>query len=451
MNTKSIRYGLIFLPLFCVVAVSVPAQTAKHSASSRRSAPSDVASRKQLAAYLAEFQSKPEDDTLRSKIVVLAKGLNPAPAIPQLARDNFSLATAQMNAALSADNFKAAAKRFEKAAVLAPWYADADYSAATASSKAGDYEGAKRNFAFYLAAVRPGTDTRNAEKLRLDLDRQLSEQQVNQALQQFSANPTDAGRLQIIKLVQAMKTPPEIPEQARGHYVRAVILMNMAEDNPDYQQRAIDEYKAALLTAPWWGDAYKKMATALTAMARYTEAIANLNFYLLTQPADARDTQDEIYRLMVFEQRAIDLQTKKQADDLQRKLREEQKQKENDVAAAGQFSVEGTWYDASTQRLYFVGDKSNPECDYVIKHDRERWTIRNNCSRSTRTIDKIEVGARQISFRISGEHDSKFPFSEIVITFTLSRDGQTLEGRGTPYDKSYFPIGDHPVRWMRRE
>ncbi|MGA3373589.1 MAG: hypothetical protein ABSC48_17715 [Terracidiphilus sp.] len=437
----------MLFPLLCAIAVPAQAQTAKPAASTRQRA-ADTASRDQLAALLAEFKSHPEDAPLRDQIVALAKTLNPAPAIPQLAQDDFAKAAAQVAAASSADDFKAAAGLFEQAALQAPWYADADLNAASAYAKAVDFDGARRNLALYLAAVRPGIDTSKAELLRRDLDRQQAAQ-FQQELQRFSANPSNAARLQIIKLAQAMKTPPEIPEEARGHYVMAVVYGNTAEDKADYE-RAIEEYKAALLAAPWWGDAYKKLALAQTDAGRFDDAIASLYLYLLTEPADARNTQDEIYRLRALGQKAADEQAKRQTEEQQRQLMAERQQGEPTDAEAGKYTVEGRWYAIPTQNDFFVGGKSNPECDYIVKQNGGRWTITNGCSASKRTIDKIEVKTRQLSFRLSG-HDSSFPYSEVIITFTLSEDGQTLVGRGTPYDKDFFPVGDHTVRWMRRE
>jgi tetratricopeptide (TPR) repeat protein len=433
----------MLFPLLCVIAI--PAQTPKHSPAHQQAA----APRDQLAALLAKFQSHPEDAALRDQIVALAKTMDPAPAIPQLARDSFAKATARMSAASSADDFQAAASLFEQAALQAPWYADADYYAASACAKAVDYDGARLNLALYLAAVRPGVDTRLAEELKNNLDSQQTGQPFQEALRQFSADPSNAARLQVIKLAQAMKTPPEIPEEARGHYVMAVVFVNTAEDNADYE-RAIEEYKAALLAAPWWGDAYRKLATAQTDAGRYDEAIASLNFYLLTQPADARSTQDEIYRLRALGQRAAGEQAKRQTEEQQRQHLAERQQGDHAATETGKYTVEGRWYEIPTPNDFFVGGKSNPECDYVVKQNGERWTITNGCSASKRTIDKIEVKTRQLSFRLSG-HDSSFPFSEVIITFTLSQDGQRLEGRGTPYDKNFFPVGDHTVRWERRE
>jgi hypothetical protein len=323
MKTRTILLGLMLLPLLCAAAVPARAQTAKPAVPSHQQT-ADAAARKQLAAYLADFQNNPEDATLRGEIVELARTLKPAPVIPQLARADFAKAAAQMKAASSADDFKAAATLFEQVAVQAPWFADADLNAASAYAKAADYDSAKRNLALYLAAVRPGVDTQNAEHLQRDLDRQQAAQQqqqetqqFQQALQQFRADPSDAARQQIIKLAQAMKTPPAIPEEAREHYVMAQAFKEKATESSGFAS-AIEQYKAALLAAPWWADAYEKLAIAQKAAHRYDDAIASLNLYLLTQPADARDAQDEIYKLKADKQAAAVEQARKQREEQQR-------------------------------------------------------------------------------------------------------------------------------------
>jgi len=461
MNKRSMLFGLLLFPLLCAIAALAPAQAAKRPSSSPAQAakrPSssrpqvaDSASRTQLAAYLADFQKHPDDPTLRKEIVELAATMNPAPAISPLARDTFARATAKMRTASSADDFRAAAGLFEQAAIQAPWYADADYSAASAYAKAGDSDAARRNLAFYQDALRPGVDHHLAEDLRGNIDSQQATQQFQQALSQFAANPTTAARLQIIKIVQAMKTPPEIPEDARGHYVMASVLANSVEDNPTYAKRAVDEYNAALLSAPWWGDVYRKLASVQTASAQYDDAIANLSFYLLIQPADARNTQDEIYRLKALGQKAADDEAAKQNQELQRKLRtERQQQKKLADATVSGFSIEGRWYQVSSPAGYFVGGEANPDCDYVIKRSGARWTMTNTCARHAWTIENVEVQARNVSFRILGR-DPAFPFGEVTVTFTLSNDGRALEGQANPYDRTFNTIRSRPARWMRRE
>jgi hypothetical protein len=448
MNSRTIPFGLTFFSLFCAIAVA--AQTAKPAPAHTGHQTADSAARTQLAAYLADFQNKPDDATLRSEIVALAKTMNPAPAIPQLARDNFANAAAKLKTAASAEDFKAAARLFEQVSVLAPWYADADYSAASAFAQANDFENAKRNLALYLAAVRPGVNTQSAEALGHDIDRQQTDSQFQSALQQFVANPSDAARRQIITLAQSMKTPPEIPEEARGHYVMAQVLVNTAEDNPGYAQRAIEEFKAALLAAPWWGEVYKKLSSVQASAGRYDDAIASLNLYELTQPADARDAQDEVYRLKALQRVAADEEAKKQAKDQQRKALAEKQFEDRAASQAGGYTVAGRWYDNHTADDYFVGSQSKPECDYSVNESAGRWVVTNGCSRPTWAIDQIQVRAGEISFHLSG-HDPGYPFTLVTVTLTLSDDGKSLGGQEAVYLNGTEHIGDHPVRWSRRD
>jgi tetratricopeptide (TPR) repeat protein len=436
----------MLFPLLSATAVPAPAQTAKPAAPSRQQG-ADEAARKQLAAYMADFQNNPDNATLRNEIVALAKTLKPAPAIPQPAQDDFAKAAAQMKAASSADDFKAAARLFEQVAAQAPWYADADYNAAYAYVQAADYDSAKRNLALYLAAVRPGVDTKNAEELGRDLDLKESTQQFQQVLQQFSANPSDAARQQIIKQVQAMKTPPEIPEEARGHYVMGLVLVKESENDGNYE-RAIEQFKAASLAAPWWGDAYKKLADAQKAAGQYDDAIASLNLYQLTQPSEVRSSQDEIYRLKALAQ--VDNDAKKQKQQEQQKLQQEQQQKELAAIEGMKLTVEGRWYQVPMPGGYFVGGESSPNCDYSISQNRGQWAIKNSCPRPGWAIDNIDVHGRQISFRLSG-HDSGYPFAAVAVNFTLSADGKSLDGIEAIYNNGTEHIGDHAVRWIRRE
>jgi hypothetical protein len=469
MNTRSILSSLLLFSLTASIGAQTP-QTpepaakptakpaakpsvklpAKPAAGTRSQISANLAARRQFDAYLLDFRSKPNDAALRQKIVALAKTMNPQPEIPQLAQDSFSQATAQLKAAARPEDFKAAATLFEQAAAQAPWYADADYFAGVACARGGDFDCVSRDLELYQAAARPGADPGKSAELKSDLDRHAVEQQLTAAMQRFTADPSDAARTEIIKLVQAAKIQPDVPEEARGHYVTGVALMNAAEDNTDYERRAIDEYKIALLAAPWWGEAYKRLAAAQTAVGQFAGAGSSLNFYLLTQPADARAIQDEIYSLKVAEMKAADEQAKKQAEDLRRKQLLDQQQQEQSAVKSGTFTFEGSWYDASTPKQYFIGGKDEPDCDYVIKKSGSHWSIANHCPHLKRSIDRVDVQAGQFSFRLTG-HDSGFPYSEVDVTFTLSPDGQRMDGRGTYYDKENFAAGYYSVLWVRRQ
>ena len=194
---------------------------------------------------------------------------------------------------------------------------------------------------------------------------QQAVQQLQEALQQFRANPSDYAREQIIKLAQSMRPAPAIPEEARGHYVMATTFAEKAKsdterakDSSDLKlanagfERAIGEYKAALLAAPWWADAYKKLAIAQKAAGQYDDAVASLNIYLLFQPADARDAQDEIYKLKALKQTAMDDQTnqaRRQQEEQQRQ-REEQQDNGKEQQRAYAASPEGR-LDALLRRI----------------------------------------------------------------------------------------------------
>jgi tetratricopeptide (TPR) repeat protein len=141
---------------------------------------------------------------------------------------------------------------------------------------------------------------------------------LNQYVSDLQKNPNDqALREKIIRHVQTMRPAPAVPERAREHYVMAVTFAEKAKDNSGYE-RAIEQYRAALLAAPWWADAYKRSALTQKAAARYDDAIANLSLYVLTQPPDAREAQDEIYKLKALKQTAADDQLKKQKEEQQR-------------------------------------------------------------------------------------------------------------------------------------
>jgi tetratricopeptide (TPR) repeat protein len=93
-----------------------------------------------------------------------------------------------------------------------------------------------------------------------------------------------------------MKPAPAIPEEAREHFVMATAFQKEAKDKRGYEL-AIKEYKDALLIAPWWPDAYSNLGILQKLAGQYDEAIQTLNLYLLTNPADARNAQDEIYKI----------------------------------------------------------------------------------------------------------------------------------------------------------
>jgi tetratricopeptide (TPR) repeat protein len=122
---------------------------------------------------------------------------------------------------------------------------------------------------------------------------------LKQYISDLQKNPNDnALREKIIKLVQGMKPAPEIPEEARKHFIKAGTLLKGAKDTSGYEL-AVSEYKQTLLIAPWWSEAYYNYATALELANRFDESINIIKLYLLTNPSpnDARIAQDKIYAI----------------------------------------------------------------------------------------------------------------------------------------------------------
>jgi len=125
------------------------------------------------------------------------------------------------------------------------------------------------------------------------------QQTLNQYISDLQKNPNDnALREKIIKHVQTMSPPPSVPEEARRHYVMALTLFKGAKKIEDYSE-SIEEFKSALLIAPWWAEANRDLGMALEAAKRYDEAISALKLYITSGLGEEkmRAAQDEIYKI----------------------------------------------------------------------------------------------------------------------------------------------------------
>jgi tetratricopeptide (TPR) repeat protein len=209
--------------------------------------------------------------------------------------------------------------------------------------------------------------------------------------------------------------------------------MEKAKDNTGFE-RAIEQYKAALLAAPWWADAYKKLATAQKAADHYDDAVASLNLYLLTQPADARDAQDEIYKLKALKESAADDQ-KKAAEKMAEEKRAQQ-------AAAQAAADQAQRQREEQQRAY----EASPEGRFqalLKKIDGRRYTCQANDG-GTAVLEvrgnvlvsgyigvkgdyhafipnHIEIKSREITVP-SNEN----PFGQVSWTYLVSEDGNSI-------------------------
>jgi tetratricopeptide (TPR) repeat protein len=270
------------------------------------------------------------------------------------------------------------------------------------------------------------------------------QQTLNQYVAELQSNPNDAAlRGKIIALAQSMRPAPAIPEEARGHYVMATTFAEKAKSDTERAKndsdlklanagfvRAVAEYKAALLAAPWWADAYKKLAVTQKAAEQYDDAIASLNLYLLTQPADARDAQDEVYKLKALKQSAADDQrmaAQKAIDDQQAQQRTHEASPEGQFEALLRkidgrryFNHEGASFDVRGRNLVFGS---------ILRGTYHVWF------------------SRPIEGYVSTEH--KLPAGMASQTTTISEDGSRITVHTRYLDDGQWLENDNVFLWQQ--
>lgn len=160
---------------------------------------------------------------------------------------------------------------------------------------------------------------------------QTAQETLRQYVSDLQKNPADTAlRERIIQHVQKMKRAPAIPEEARRHYVKGSALFKTAT-RPSDSADAAEEFRQALLIAPWWGEAYMKMGLALEAAQRYDDAIVALKLFMATAPSAEvqRQAQDEIYSIEAMRDKAakdqVEAERRQQAAQAEADAREQQR------------------------------------------------------------------------------------------------------------------------------
>jgi ankyrin repeat protein len=171
-----------------------------------------------------------------------------------------------------------------------------------------------------------------------------SQQTLNQYVTDLQKSPNNTAlREKIIKLAQQVE--PIIPKEANRHYIRAGVFAQQAE-NPADIDAAINEYQQALALAPWWGDAYYKLALALITAERFDEATTNLQLCLLTNPEAkiAAEVQNQIYTIEVQKERTAKRNAEAAAATEKQQQDEEQARSTELLAAQNrQAALNGPW------------------------------------------------------------------------------------------------------------
>lgn len=115
----------------------------------------------QFRQMVRQLQETPNDDVLRERTIKLAQQIKPAPPIPEETQRRMARGTAALKGAKTENDYKEAVREFEKAALTAPWYADAYYNLGLAQDKAGDHGAAIRSLELALFAAPDSQETRN--------------------------------------------------------------------------------------------------------------------------------------------------------------------------------------------------------------------------------------------------------------------------------------------------
>ncbi|MDD5633810.1 MAG: tetratricopeptide repeat protein [Candidatus Omnitrophica bacterium] len=217
---------------------------------------------------------------------------------------------------------------------------------------------------------------------------------IKQYISELKENPgNDVIREKIIRLARTLTPAPIIPEEAREHFIMAEGLQRSAKGRESYQV-AINEYKAALLIAPWWQEAYRKLGKLQKLTGEYNEAIRTFNLYLLTNPDDAKAVQKEIHDL-------------KAAGTINRsKIK----------TRSGVPKFEGHWYMIAPQGGSLIKD-------YIVIGRTDGGELFADRSDHIGEVFYLEIEARRIMvYSKSDEYSYK-------LDLTLSKDDNKMEGK----------------------
>lgn len=128
---------IIFVITFLAVAASVHAQSP----------------REQLNQMVQQLQKTPNDNALLEKIIKLAQGVKPRPAIPEEANRAFVKGNVFQKEAKDASGYDHAISAYREALRVAPWWGDAYYNLAVALEVAGKFDEAIASIKLYMASV----------------------------------------------------------------------------------------------------------------------------------------------------------------------------------------------------------------------------------------------------------------------------------------------------------
>lgn len=145
-------------------------------------------------------------------------------------------------------------------------------------------------------------------------------------------------REKVISIVQKLKPPPAVPEEAERYMARGRAAVKAATSTKDFV-KAAKEFIKALRIAPWLAEGYYNLGIVEDKAGHYEHTIQNLKLYLLAIPntPDAKDVKALMYEIEYRKERA-----QKEAI-AKREGEEETKQREREALTRTLSQLEGVW------------------------------------------------------------------------------------------------------------
>ncbi len=219
--------------------------------------------REQLSQMVEQLQKTPTDNTLREKIIKLAQGVKPAPAIPDKAIEYEGRAQFAFKSAKSEADFLAAAREYENAIAAAPWVPGYYADLCTIYEKAGRFEDAKRNCEFYLVGLTDPAQMTDVKRriagLTFGIEKAGAEKALaakQQADATRAANAAEERKKNSIEGYWFFAGNDNVPEstapmlQIERVGAALVVKPNQNEDFYSYGQVQITETSLSLLISP---------------------------------------------------------------------------------------------------------------------------------------------------------------------------------------------------------
>lgn len=261
---------------------------------------------------------------------------------------------------------------------------------------------------------------------------QSPQQTLNQYVADLQKNPNDyALREKIIRHVQTMKPAPAVPEEAKRHLVRGKAAFKGAKEARDFNDAA-DEFKKALLYAPWLAEGYYNLGVIQDKAGQYDDAMKNLKFYLIAAPKapDAEKVKELVYEIEYRKEKAV-----KDKEAASRKAAEDSRaQQEAAAKKQAEFlnKINGARY-----AYYFWGTRGDTgaRAEYVITLDVRGDTmtqgqgLANGRDWSLDSMMVFKIDGRKLRCFINGK---SLPENDGII----SDDGSTITvGHGAVFKR----------------